>query len=130
MFVNHRKKAQLVIALVFLLGIFTGGLAVHLFYAQQALPANSVAEVTNELSARVGLDLAQREQAEVILNESRSQYRQVREQMQPHYQTVRDNTRSKIRAILSDQQRLKFDQWVHELDEKRPQKAKSQTESK
>ena len=122
MVADRRKKAQLAVGLAFLLGAITGGLAVHLFRAQPPQSPNSVVEVTNELTTKIGLDDTQRTKVGDILNESRKQRRELYEQMRPQFTSVRDAARAKIRGLLkTTTQQDKFDQWLKELDAKREQ---------
>lgn len=123
MVIDRRKKAQLVIGLAFLLGAITGGLAVRLFYVQKSQPNNSVVEVANELTARVGLDETQHTRAIEVLTESRKQRNEIYNQMQPQLTSARDSARAKIRAMLTAEQQTKYDQWIQDLDAKRLQKS-------
>ena len=122
MSIDHRRKAQLVIGLAFLLGAATGGLSTYLFYSQRAQPALGATDVMNEMTKRVGLEAGQRAQVEEVCNESRKQSRQLREQMRQQFQTTREATRAKIRAILTPEQQPKYDEWVREMDAKRNQR--------
>ncbi len=123
MVTDLRKKAQLVMGLAFLLGAITGGLAVRLFYVQKSQPNNSVVEVANELTARVGLDETQHTRAIEVLTESRKQRNEIYNQMQPQLTSARDSARAKIRAMLTAEQQTKYDQWIQDLDAKRLQKS-------
>jgi hypothetical protein len=128
--IDPRRKAQLVIGLAFLLGAATGGLSAYLLYSQRPQPIYSVTDVTNELTKRIGLEVAQRIQIEEVIGESRKQQRQVREQMRLQNQTIREATRTKIRTILSTEQQMKFDEWVREMDAKRSQREREEQKPK
>jgi hypothetical protein len=116
---DNKKKAQLIVGLTFLLGAITGGLIMHIIHSQQ--PGTSFV-FTQELNNRVGLDEGQQRKLDEIIGESRKQHKQLREQMQPQFQSIRENTRAKIRAILSPEQQNKYNQWLQELDAKRAQR--------
>lgn len=123
MVTDRRKKAQLVIALAFLLGTVIGGLSVYLLNYKKAPSISSIQEVTNELNKRVKLDAVQHKKAIEILTDARNRRSVIYKQIQPQLTIVQDTTRANIRSILNSEQSKEYDLWIQELDAKRGQKS-------
>lgn len=123
MITDRRKKAQLVIALAFLLGTAIGGLSVYLLTCKRATSISSIQEVTSELNKRVRLDAVQQKKAIEILTDARNRRSVIYKQIQPQLTIVQDTTRANIRSILNPEQSKKYDLWIQELDTKRGQKS-------
>jgi uncharacterized membrane protein len=120
---SSKRKAHLIIITTFVLGIVVGASGQYLLFRQSAPRPPSVAEVAGELARTVQLDQTQRSQVEQILNESRQQYRQLRDATRPQNLAIRDNARNRIRALLSAEQRDRYDRWLKELDASREKKS-------
>ena len=59
----------------------------------------------------LGLDAAQKEQVDKILKETGSELRALREQVGPKFQAIEDSSRERIRALLTEEQRKKLDEY-------------------
>ena len=59
----------------------------------------------------LGLDEAQKEQVGKILKETGSELRALREQVGPKFQAIEDGSRERIRAVLTEEQRRKWDEY-------------------
>jgi hypothetical protein len=88
--------------------------------------ASTPADVADEMTRVVKLDQSQRSKVIEILGECQKQSQDLREQTRPQYQTIRENARNRIRAILSPGQLLSFNGWIRDIDAKR-EKEKKQT---
>ena len=123
---NNRKAILLVFA-VFLLGIALGGVGTYALVATRVLaarpqpptlgrdPRGTMARFTHEL----GLNPDQQKQIEAIFNETRARYGALHERLDPEYEQVRQEGRQKIRQMLTEEQKPKFENLLHRIDEER-----------
>jgi len=65
----------------------------------------------DQMAKYLGLDQAQRDQIHKILEDTRGQFGELREQVDPKFRAIEEGSREKIRAVLNDEQRKKLDQF-------------------
>jgi signal recognition particle GTPase len=115
------RRAYLYFALTFLLGVIVGGTCVY-YYAWSTgywrRPFNRQSFVSR-LKAQLNLSDTQVSQLEQILEGSTKKFRAIQQQSDSESNAVREDTRNKIRQILSPQQTQEFDELVRRWDEKR-----------
>ena len=123
------RKAIGLLVLVFVLGIGFGVLGVVEFNArvygalnkpapqqqQLPMPARAVARMTQD----VNLTPDQQKQVSDILTNVQSGYDNIRQQMQPQFEAVRQQGRSQIRGLLTADQQPKFEEYLQRVDEAR-----------
>jgi Spy/CpxP family protein refolding chaperone len=118
------REAALLVMVVFVLGIVLGGLAVHVWgdriWAQQPTNGNRsrdqvVADFTRELS----LTAVQQQQLAAVVDDTRSRWRALYTPLDDQHEQIRQQGREKIRAILTPEQRPKFEDFLRRLDEQR-----------
>jgi hypothetical protein len=123
-------KAKILVFAVFFIGIATGVLIAN-FYETRV--TGSREDVTNNREQRaqrarrdvnrfrdyLGADDKQREQMDKIMEETRKQFEELRRETQPRYQAIEAESRAKTRAILTDEQRGKYDDFRRQMDERR-----------
>jgi len=122
--INRSIQAKLLVVAVFLVGIATGALVDNTYRTRMLAgavtrPANAPADQMtpqerekrrdDAMTKYLGLDQSQQDQVHKILEDSRSQIRQLHDQVDPKFQAIDDAAREKIRAILTDEQRRKGD---------------------
>lgn len=121
---NPNRKPFLWLLLVFLLGLVLGGLAIEFAHDRGYLASRSrrgdwrqhaVERFTRELS----LNADQRKQLESILDETKKKYQAIGEATRPQYDAVRQEGREKIRAILTPEQKVKFEELIRQIDRER-----------
>ena len=122
-----RRQARLWLALVFLLGGAIGaafGYAfAHRSYASTLAPqlteperrAKRVAEMTRD----IGLSPEQSAKLDAILGAAHDDMRKVRDQADTEVDSLREKARNEARAILTDEQKPKFEDFVHKIDAER-----------
>lgn len=123
---NVRAVSYLV--LVFLLGALIG--TVGTYWANSAGWVNVSANERRSkrpssvewLSKELSLSADQQQQLANILDQTAAGYRAIRERVRPEYDNVRQEGRTKIRAILTEEQRARFEELVRRSDEKRRQR--------
>jgi flagellar basal body-associated protein FliL len=126
------RKAALWVGLVFLLGAALGGMAGYVFAHQKyavtnaaAPPSDAVrrAQKVQELSSRVNLTPEQSRQVDGVIADIQTQMKSIRKTLDPQLDEVRQKGRERIRAILSAEQRPKFEGYIQKLDEERKRNA-------
>ena len=120
------RRAYLYFALTFLLGAIVGGTCVY-YYAWSSgywrRPFNGQGFVSR-LKAELNLSGTQVSQLEQILDGSTKKFRAAQQQMDSQSNALRQETRNRIRQILSPQQTQEFDELVRRWDERRKRLAR------
>jgi Spy/CpxP family protein refolding chaperone len=117
---KSRTRALAVIFAVLLIGCILGVAGYHFFFEkrplQPPLPSTSMSARghTGRLADQLQLNMAQETQLNVILEESRREIDASRMEWESKLQTIRAKTNEKIAAILTDEQRKKYQQLLLE----------------
>ena len=120
------RKAALWVGLVFLLGAALGGVLGYLFAHRPVSAANPplseperrakrVAEFTKELS----LTPQQAQQLDGILAHWHGETKAIHDQTDVQIEAIRQKGRNEVRAILTSEQKPKFEEFLKRLDEER-----------
>jgi len=119
-------KAALWVGVVFLLGAALGGVVGysyehHLVSAANTPPPEPVrrAHRVEELTKTLSLTSAQSQQVDAILLERHTEVKTIHDQTDAQIDQVRQKGRDQIRAILTPEQKPKFEAFLRDLDEKR-----------
>ena len=121
---NGNRKAMLLVFLVFVLGIALGSVGMYVVTTRVLAarpqtsgltPSNHMAIFTRDLN----LTPEQQTQIQAILNDTRSRYNTLHDQFDPEYERVRHEGRERIRAVLTAEQRPKFEDLLRQIDEDR-----------
>src|SRR5216684_75907 len=111
-----RQKASLWLAIVFILGAALGGVLGYAFAHRSYAAEPSVlsaearrAQRKEKLTKDVGLNPDQ----------AQGDYKAVHTVMDPQIEAVRQKTREKIRAVLTEDQKPKFAEFLRKMDEER-----------
>jgi uncharacterized protein HemX len=121
------RKAALWVGLVFVLGLALGGVSGYLFAHQKytvtsAAPTNDAArraQKVQELTKLANLTPDQSQQVDGIISEVQGQIKTIRKTSDPQIDEVRQKGRERIRAILTSEQKPKFEEFIRKLDEER-----------
>lgn len=120
-------KVWLVLVVVFLLGSLTGG-AVTGFYRSMSRP-NRGGEPRDRME-KIRRDLSltddQMKSVSAILDDTKNEYKSLRQELKPRFDEPRQKARVKIRALLTPEQQQKFDAMVAEKDAQRDGDQKKQ----
>ena len=122
-------KAKFLVFAILLIGIVTG-ILISNFYTTRVLtgspdPASPPDRTMraqrdiNKFYDYLGLDQAQREQMHKIGEETRHQFQELRKETQPRFAAIQEKSRVKIRAVLNEEQRTKYDEFRRRMDERR-----------
>ena len=121
-----RQKAALWVGVVFLLGAALGGMLGYVFahhsYAAMTDQAKRQQKV-NHLTQEIGLSNEQKQQLDVILTNVQAQYKAIHKTTDPQIDEVRQKGRERIRAILTPEQKPKFEAFLKRLDDERKKNA-------
>ncbi|MDA2913708.1 hypothetical protein MYX77_07085 [Acidobacteriia bacterium AH_259_A11_L15] len=115
------RRAVVYLLLVFLLGFAGGGLASY--WAAKAgwfhrFGAGGERGPLKWLTRELDLTPEQQEQLKPILDKTGQEYFLLYEKVRPEFEQVRQQTREKIRALLTPEQRARFEELVREMEEK------------
>ena len=119
----ERKRATLYILLIFLCGILTGAVAVNLWMnwgprsvsARADFQPRSAQHIVERFTRDLNLLPEQAKQLNGILGETRKAYREHEEQIE----TIRQQGRARIREILNDEQKAKYEQILASIERRR-----------
>jgi len=117
-----KTKIWLVLVAVFVLGAFTGGALTGL-YRSRASSGDSreaheriMKERFEKMRQELNLTDAQTTQVRAILDDTRNEYKTLRDELRPRFEEPRLKARTKIRALLNPDQQKKFDALVAQQD--------------
>jgi Spy/CpxP family protein refolding chaperone len=118
----QNRKAALLVAVVFFLGMILGGLVTHLWgerILRQYSERHHREEVVQKLTRTLDLTPDQQKQLGAILDDAWGKYHALHEKHRPEYEEVRHEARVHIRAILTPEQLPRFEDFVRRVDEER-----------
>lgn len=130
---NSQTKARLIVVSVFIIGFAAGALALNLYQqlshsSSNNAPRNGTEFLLKRMNDRVGLSSDQQEHIKSILDETNDKYKELRVEMEPRmkdfeprFNAVRQESRDRIRALLSADQLPKYEQMVQDHDKMREQ---------
>ena len=123
-----RQKAALWLALVFIVGLATGGVFgysfAHRSYAavrveHQMSDAERRAQKVAEMTAAVGLTPEQAQKADATIADTQAQIKSMRDKTNADVDAVRKAGREHMRSFLTADQVPKFEEFVRKIDEER-----------
>jgi periplasmic protein CpxP/Spy len=122
---SAKQRAALWVGVVFVLGAALGGVLGYVFahrvsaagppLSESERRAHRVAELTRDLT----LTPQQAQQVDAILLQGHTESQALRTQNDKQLDEVRQKTRAKIRAILSEEQAPKFEDFLKRMDAER-----------
>jgi len=124
------RKAALWVGIVFLLGAALGGMLGYLFahHTAMAAPAQITeaekrAQKVQRITKELNLGADQQRQLEAIMASVQAQYKAIRQSTEPQINEARQKGREQIRAILTPEQKPKFEEFLKRLDDERKRNA-------
>lgn len=115
------RRAVIYLVLVFVLGLAAGALGslwMHKSVWSKEGPEDEIQGAVRHLTKKLDLTPAQQEQVEAILDETGRGYYDHYLQSRDDYDGIRQQGRKKIRALLTEEQRVKFEELVRRRDER------------
>jgi uncharacterized membrane protein len=102
--------------LVFLLGGIAGAVSWYLYCenTKASVPKTipRVEDVVERMAGILKLDAQQKIEIKVIIGESRNRYRELSRQFRPQYQKIVQDSDNRIRALLRDDQKPLFEEFI------------------
>jgi len=123
------RKAALWVGLVFLLGAALGGVVGNLFGVHATSPppqltdAQKRAQKVQRLTQELNLTPDQQTRIEAIIAGVQAEHKAIRQSTEPQLDQARQKGREQIRAILTPEQKPKFEEFLRRLDEERKKNA-------
>lgn len=124
------RKAVLWVGVVFLLGAALGGMIGYGFARHSVSAANPPAsepvrraQRVEQLTRELSLTTVQSQQLDAVLMRRHSESKAIHDQTDAQIEKVRQATREDIRAILSPEQKPKFEEFLHRYDQERRRNA-------
>jgi Spy/CpxP family protein refolding chaperone len=120
------RKAGLWVGVIFLLGAALGGLIGYSYEHHLVSAANAPlpepvrrAHRVEQLTQLLNLTSAQSQQVDAILLQRHTEAKTIHEQTDAQIDQVRQKGRDQVRAILTPEQRPKFEEFLKSLDQQR-----------
>jgi Spy/CpxP family protein refolding chaperone len=117
-----RREAAFLVIVVFALGVLLGGLGTHLWgervWGHQTAPKTRD-EIVARLTHEVGLTPDQQKQVTAIVDDTRAQWKALYAPVDAQREQIRQQSREKLRALMTPEQRAKLEKFFAELDEQR-----------
>jgi hypothetical protein len=130
---NSRSKARFIVVSVFVIGFAAGALSLNLYErlngsSKKEGPRGGAEFLIKRMNEEVGLASDQQEQIKKILDETNEKYRELRKELDPaikpfesRFNAVRQESRDRIRALLTPEQLPKYEEMVQKHDKMREQ---------
>jgi Spy/CpxP family protein refolding chaperone len=113
------RKAALWVGVVFLLGAALGGMLGYVFAHHTAMAAPAQmneaerrAQKVQRLTQELNLAADQQRQLEAIIASVQGQYKVIHQSTEPQINEVRQKGREQIRAILTPEQKMRFEEFL------------------
>jgi Spy/CpxP family protein refolding chaperone len=115
-----RWQALVALAALFVLGVVSGALGAHLYYARSlerppGPPPFLAPPMGHRLERQLQLSLEQRQELRRVLAESRHEAEALRRDLAPRLREMRQRTDERIRELLTPEQRERFERLQHRL---------------
>lgn len=139
---NSRSKARIIVVSVFVIGFAAGALSLNLYQQMTSSPnrggpRGSAEFLIRRMTDEIGLKSDQQEQIKKILDETGEKYREIRKEMdpaiknfEPRFNAVRQDSRDRIRALLTPEQLPKYEEMVAKHDKMREQERERERSKK
>lgn len=119
----------LVLVAVFVLGSVTGAALSGLYRSRASNERPDRERAMRDRFEKMRTELSlmddQTKQIRAILDETRNEYRKLREELKPRFEEPRLKARARIRALLTPEQQQKFDAMVAQHDAQRESEQKT-----
>jgi len=125
---NARKEAAALVFVVFLLGILLGGVGNHLWDERvqgqdQVNTKPTRQQVVDDLNHRLQLTPEQQIKVGASIDDTRAKWQALYAPLDAPREEIRQQGRANIRAVLTPDQQVKFDEFLKLLDEQRKKEA-------
>ena len=121
---KKRSEAAVLVLVVFLLGALLGGVGNHVWgervWGKQTINTQPTRnQLVGDLTRDLQLTPDQQQQLGSIVDDTRAQWRTLYTTIEPQHEQIRKQARDRMRAILTPEQKPKFEAFMHRIDEQR-----------
>jgi len=121
---KKRGEAAILVVIVFLLGALLGGVGNHVWgervWGKQTISGpQTKGQIVNNLTKELQLTPDQQKQLGAVVDDTRAQWRALYATIEPRHEEIRQQSRDRIRAILTPDQKPKFEEFMKRIDEQR-----------
>ncbi|MBZ5538482.1 MAG: hypothetical protein LAO31_21265 [Acidobacteriia bacterium] len=128
-----RVKIVGLLILIFLLGAITGSLGYRLLEEKGALASSTRntpgtshrGEVVEKFTRELNLTSEQTQRLNAIFAENEQKFSELHKSFKPQADAIRQEGRNRIRAMLTDEQKIKFEDILRKMDEERRQRGEA-----
>lgn len=117
-----RREAAVLAVVVFLLGALVGGFATHVWTihaASHQFSPHGRDQILHQMTRELDFTPEQLQVVTRIVDDTHSQIRALYSPLDAQRDQIRQKTRERIRAVLTPEQRPKFEDFLRRLDEQR-----------
>jgi Spy/CpxP family protein refolding chaperone len=123
-----RREAAFLVTIVFALGVLLGGLGTHLWGESEKVWGHQTSpktrdEIVARLTHEVDLTPDQQKQVTAIVDDTRAQWKALYAPVDAQKEQIRQQSREKLRALMTPEQKVKLENFFHEIDEQRQKDA-------
>jgi Spy/CpxP family protein refolding chaperone len=121
---KKRGEAAVLVLVVFLLGALLGGVGNHVWgervWGKQTINTQPTRDqLVGDLTRDLQLTPDQQKQLGSIVDDTRAQWRTLYNTIEPQHEQIRQQARDRMRAILTPEQKPKFEAFMHRIDDQR-----------
>ena len=121
---KKRGEAAVLVLVVFLLGTLLGGVRNHVWgervWGKQTINTQPTRnQLVSDLTQDLQLTPDQQKQLGSIVDDTRAQWRTLYNTIEPQHEQIRQQARDRMRAILTPEQKPKFEAFMHRIDVQR-----------
>jgi len=128
---SAKRKAAAWVAVVFVLGAALGGVFGYFYGHRSSVSAANPplsepqrrAQRVDQLTRELSLTNDQRQQLDATLSQLHAQYKAIHDQSEAETEQARQKGRDQVRAILTPEQKPKFEEFLKRMDEERKRNA-------
>jgi len=119
---NVRREAAVLAVVVFLLGALVGGIATHVWTihaANQQFAPHGRDQILSRMTSELEFTPEQLKIVTGIVDDTHSQVRALYSPLDAQREQIRQKARERIRAVLTPEQKPKFEDFLRRLDDQR-----------
>jgi hypothetical protein len=129
---NARLEAAALVFVVFVLGLLLGGVGSHLWDEHVQGNGRPTAQINtkptrdqviNSLTQRLRLTPDQQKQVIVVIDDTRAKWQALYASGDAEHEQIRQQARASIRAVLTPDQQVEYDDYMRQMDEQRKKDA-------
>ncbi len=120
-------EAAALFLMVFALGVTFGAVGNNVWNQRVSGNTPTRDQVMHDLTERLQLTPEQQKRIGAEIDDTRAKWQALSAQLNSQHEAMRQQFRANIRAILTPEQQVKFDERIKQLDEERKKKTEKQS---